>query len=190
MEATRSGKDFNEWCLLWLIKIDLIFSVDKILEYQLLAELDSFNFLFLFCEGGLLTLINGPDYTGEVSTGTWGNSTWVTFFLFPYGTFLLPPPNSKNNLHSISSYLMRARFQNSYHEQLMTIKCNRKDHPQLTLQIMFYSLSKFCMLLAIQQNKQCVSNSRIDSSFTYRTRYIILKNHCQELTLKETFILF
>lgn len=95
MEATRSGKDFNEWCLLWLIKIDLIFSVDKTLEYQLLAELDSFNFLFLFCEGGLRTLINGPDYTGEVSTRTQGNSTWVTFFLFPNGTLLLPSPNSK-----------------------------------------------------------------------------------------------
>lgn len=48
MEATNSRKDFNEWCLLWLIKIDLIFSVDKILEYQPLAQLDSFNFLFLF----------------------------------------------------------------------------------------------------------------------------------------------
>lgn len=131
MGATKSRKDFNEWCLPWLIKIGLIFSVDKTLEYQLLAQLDSFNFLPLFCKGGLCTLINGTDYTGEVSTRAWRNSTWVTFFLFSNGSLWLPSPRFKNNLHSISSHLMRARFQNSYHEHLMTIKCNIKDHPQL-----------------------------------------------------------
>lgn len=75
IEATKSRRDFNERCLLWLIKIDFIFSIDKILEYQLLAQLDGFNFLFLFCEGGLRTLINGSDYTGKVSTGARGSST-------------------------------------------------------------------------------------------------------------------
>lgn len=95
MEATKSRKDFNEWCLLWLIKIDLIFSVDKILEYQPLAQLDSFNFLFLFREGGLCPLINGSNYTREVSTRARGNPTWVTFFLFSNGILLLPSPNLK-----------------------------------------------------------------------------------------------
>lgn len=138
MEATKGGKDFNEWCLLRLIKIDLIFSVDKILEYQLLAQLGSFNFLLLFYEGGLCTLINGSDYPGEISTGAWTDSTWVTSFAASYYddffplTFLFTPLSQfKNNLHSISSHLMRARFQNSYHQQLMTIECNIKDHPQL-----------------------------------------------------------
>lgn len=90
IEATKSRRDFNEWCLLWLIKIDFIFSIDKILEYQLLAQLDGFNFLFLFCEGGLRTLINGSDYTGKVSTGARGSSTWVTFFLIVLFSSLPP----------------------------------------------------------------------------------------------------
>lgn len=90
IETTKGRKDFNEWFLLWLIKIDLIHSVDKILEYQLLAQLDSFNFLFLFCKGGLRTLINGSDHTRKVSTGAQGNSTWVTFFLMVL-FYSLPP---------------------------------------------------------------------------------------------------
>lgn len=90
-----SRKDFNEWCLRWLIKIGLIFSVDKILECQLLAQLDSFDFRLLFCKGGLCTLINGSDYPGEVSPRAWRNSTWVTFFLLSVGTLWLPSPDLK-----------------------------------------------------------------------------------------------
>lgn len=55
---------------------------------------------------------------------------------------------------------------------------------------MRYSLSKFYIRLAIQQNRQCVSNSKIDSSFTIEQDTSFKKNHCQELTLKETSILF
>lgn len=93
MEATKSGKDFNEWCFLWLIKIDLIFSVDKIVEYLLLAQLDSFN-------SCLVKVDYAPSLMARIILERFLQEHEETprelpFFLFSNGTLLLPSPNLK-----------------------------------------------------------------------------------------------
>lgn len=85
---------------------------------------------------------------------------------------------------------MRARFQNSYHEQLMTIKCSIKDHPQLKYSFRItLSLSKFDIHSPFSKTDNVYQSQKL-IHLSYIEQDISFKNHCQELALKETFILF
>ena len=68
---------------------------------------------------------------------------------------------------------MRARFQNSYHEQLMTIECNIKDHPQLK-----YS-SKSCFILCLNSTFMSPFSKRDN---VYRTQKFIHFSYIEQDT--------